>query len=177
MKKYVIWSVSILAACAIIFLATMKIIDNVKEFKKKEVKIEKAVSQEEKKEKEKEHEEQTGYIGGENELGLKPDSAEVTVVDVMHKMTHQKVRADDKWGAYPMTPENIEIVYHIVSNSSFKIKGDLLEIVTRWKNGDFSKADEDHNYLWRYQGGNVGEAHGLMSPEEEAEFIKNNFQK
>ena len=41
------------------------------------------------------------YDGIEFETGLDEDSTETEVMDVMHKMTHQKVRSQDKWGAIP----------------------------------------------------------------------------
>ncbi|RWR12169.1 DUF6241 domain-containing protein [Siminovitchia fortis] len=122
--------------------------------------------------------EQTQQIEGISyKVDLDENSTQEEVIDVMHKMTHQKVRAEQKWGAIPMIPETINDVYEIVSKSSFERKESLLEILERWKNGDFSKADEDHNYFWTYQGGTVGKAYGIMSKNEEAEFIKNNFKE
>ncbi|MDQ7864863.1 DUF6241 domain-containing protein [Peribacillus frigoritolerans] len=46
------------------------------------------------------------YDGIEFETGLDEGSTETEVMDVMHKMTHQKVRSQDKWGAIPMSPED-----------------------------------------------------------------------
>ncbi|WP_313428679.1 DUF6241 domain-containing protein [Siminovitchia terrae] len=121
--------------------------------------------------------EQTQQIEGISyKVDLDENSTQEEVIDVMHKMTHQKVRAEQKWGAIPMIPETIHDVYEIVSTSNFDRKEDLLDILERWKNEDFSKADEDHNYIWTYQGGTVGQAFGIMSQSEEAEFIKNNFK-
>lgn len=122
--------------------------------------------------------EQTQQIEGISyKVDLDENSTQEEVIDVMHKMTHQKVRAEQKWGAIPMIPETINDVYEIVSKSSFERKESLLEILERWKSGDFSKADEDHNYFWTYQGGTVGKAYGIMSKNEEVEFIKNNFKE
>ncbi|UDY80692.1 PRK06770 family protein [Geobacillus phage GR1] len=126
---------------------------------------------------EEESEEQTRFIGGiQYDTGLSPDSSLSSVMDVMHKMTHQKIRAEDKWGAIPMTEDTINQVYEVVSNSDFDIKNDLLDILERWRKGDFSQADHDHNYIWNWQGGTIGKAYGLMTPEEEIEFIENNFK-
>ncbi|WP_040347283.1 DUF6241 domain-containing protein [Neobacillus bataviensis] len=124
-----------------------------------------------------ESKEQTKFIGGiQYDTGLTADSTQDAVIDVMHKMTHQKVKAEDKWGATPMSQDTISQVYEIVSTSKFERKKDLLEILDRWKNGDFSKADDDHNYFWSYQGGTIGKAYGTLNQDEENEFIKNNFE-
>lgn len=122
--------------------------------------------------------EQTQPIGGISykvELGENP--TQDAVIEVMHKMTHQKIRAEQKWGAIPMIPETINDVFVIVSKSHFERKEEFLAILERWKNGDFSRADEDHNYLWSYEGGTIGKAYGIMSESEEQEFIKNNFKE
>jgi hypothetical protein len=126
---------------------------------------------------EEESEEQTRFIDGiQYDTGLSSDSSLSSVMDVMHKMTHQKIRAEDKWGTIPMTKNTINQVYEVVSNSDFDVKDDLLEILERWKKGDFSQADHDHNYIWNWQGGTIGKAYGLMTPEEEIKFIENNFK-
>lgn len=39
------------------------------------------------------------------------------VVEAMHQMTHQKVRSEEKWGAIPMTQENINEIYVILKNN------------------------------------------------------------
>jgi hypothetical protein len=120
--------------------------------------------------------EQTGKIGGvEFETGLNETSTEIEVIDVMHKMTHQKVRSEDKWGAIPMSEDTINQVYEVVSKSNFEQKDSLLAIIDKWKNNNFEHVDLDHNFFWNLKDGTVGKAYGRMSPKEEAEFIKNNF--
>lgn len=110
-------------------------------------------------------------------ITLTDQSSIDAVISTMHKMTHQKVLADEKWGAIPMTDDTIKQVDTIIANSHFDIKDDLLHILEKWKNGDFSTIDEDHNYFWKYAGGTIGEAYGILSPEEEATFIQNNFKQ
>ncbi len=63
------------------------------------------------------------------------NSIEDEVVLAMHKMTHQKIKAEEKWGVIPMTAENIEEINTILDSRGFP-------------NGDFSTIAEDHNYLW-----------------------------
>jgi hypothetical protein len=38
-----------------------------------------------------------------------------------------------------------------------------------WKENNFSSAVSDYNRIWKLQGGTVGKATGLLTPEEEAE--------
>ncbi|PEF40856.1 hypothetical protein CON84_02455 [Bacillus sp. AFS094228] len=120
--------------------------------------------------------EQTSEIGGvQDETGLTQNSTQEEVMDVMHHMTHQKVIAEEKWGAVEMNSENINAVYDIVVDSDFMLKGDLLNIVSGWKEGNFDNVAQDHNYFWEYQNGTVGKATGILNTDEEAEFIDNNF--
>ncbi len=95
--------------------------------------------------------------------------------DYIHKMSHQKVIADTKWGFYEITDERIdwlleslEITYDALNDG--KIYRDIL---TKWKNDDFSRVDQDHNAIWHLQGGSIGEATGILSTEEEKEYIAN----
>lgn len=127
--------------------------------------------------KEEEFKEQTKNIGGQQfELGLKPGMAQEYVVEVMHKMVHQKVKAEDKWGAIPMSDDTVSQLIEFLEKSDLRSKDALLKIAHDWKAGNFSHADKDHNFFWEQQGGTIGKAYGLLTPEEEAEFIKNNFE-
>lgn len=110
---------------------------------------------------------------------LSPDinsnSSQDDVIAVMHKMTHQKIIANEKWGAILMTQENIIIVHEIIELSNYPNKNELLKITKRWINGDFGSVDNDHNIIWTLQGGSIGKAQGIMTPEEERWFIIHNF--
>ncbi|WP_408640759.1 DUF6241 domain-containing protein [Salipaludibacillus keqinensis] len=48
-------------------------------------------------------------------------------------------------------------------------------MLERWEEGDFSQADDDHNAIWRLQGGTKGYAEGLLTEEEEKQYIENTF--
>uniref|UniRef100_UPI0011156390 DUF6241 domain-containing protein n=1 Tax=Siminovitchia thermophila TaxID=1245522 RepID=UPI0011156390 len=52
-------------------------------------------------------------------------------------------------------PETINDVFAIVSKSHFERKEECLALL----DGDFSRADEDHNYLWSYEGGTIGKVY------------------
>ena len=122
--------------------------------------------------------EQTGFIGGieqtiENDSIKKLDDA----LETLHKMTHQKVTAEDKWGAIPMTEANVRAAKEQISQLNIQDKSDLLQILAKWEREDFSQIDHDHNYFWKKQGGTIGKAYGIMTEEQEKEFIENNFGK
>ncbi|MGL4772402.1 MAG: DUF6241 domain-containing protein [Clostridium sp.] len=83
--------------------------------------------------------------------------------DVLHRMSNGKIIAKDNeiWGVLPMNKENIEAAKTLVENVAYKDREYLLEVLTRWENGDFSQAVEEHNYFWDKLGGTVGKAIGL----------------
>jgi hypothetical protein len=126
--------------------------------------------------KQEEYQEQTKNIGGQIfELELTDATTEGEIIEIMHKMTHQKVKAEDKWGAIPMSEHTVSQVLDFLEKSNFASKEDLIDIAKKWEKGDFQTVDYDHNYFWEWQGGTVGRAYGIMSTAEEEEFIKNNF--
>ena len=102
---------------------------------------------------------------------------EYQVRNAIHGMSHQKVRAADKWVFLPMTQERVERLIEVVELNKDKYEHDelYLQILNRWKNNDFSQADKDHNAIWKLQGGNVGRATGVLTFEEEKEFIKKHY--
>ncbi|MFS0781664.1 DUF6241 domain-containing protein [Bacillus sp. 1P06AnD] len=108
---------------------------------------------------------------------MNEESSEERIVEAMHKMSHQKVEANTKWGALQMNEANINEIANILANTKTSLphKEQLERIIEKWKSGDFSSADKDHNYIWKLQDGNIGKATGVLSAEEEQEFIKANF--
>ena len=116
------------------------------------------------------------YEGMDVKTGLNETSSEQAVMAVMHKMTHQKVRAQEKWGAIPMSPQIINEVHHIINKSTFENKDTMLEMTTAWKNRDFSSIVKHHNFFWKLHEGTVGKAYGTLSEAEETEFINNHFK-
>ncbi|PAL05751.1 DUF6241 domain-containing protein [Peribacillus simplex] len=111
------------------------------------------------------------------ELGLGPASKREDVMKTMHSMTHQKVVSKEKWYNLEMNSENINALYNFIDDSEIiDYKSELLRIVGKWKEGNFDDIVEEHNYLWGEQNGNVGKATGVLTPEEEAQFVKLNFE-
>lgn len=112
---------------------------------------------------------------GKNPFGQKREQSELNEAyyrEYIHGMSHQKVKANKKWGFYLITQERIDWLLNGLDEISSIMK---ISIVIYWlagANGDFSQADEDHNTIWRMQNGTVGEAYGVMSEEEEAAYIE-----
>jgi hypothetical protein len=182
--KKVLIITGIVAGLVIAFgYGTYKILDNADRYEEENSDIEaQTVAAPEEKDdspygtKQEEYQEQTKNIGGQIfELELNDATTEGEIIEIMHKMTHQKVKAEDKWGAIPMSEHTVTQVLEFLEKSNFASKEDLKEIAEKWKNGNFQSVDQDHNYFWAWQGGTVGRAYGIMTSGEEEEFIKNNF--
>lgn len=184
MKK-ILTIVAIVLGLVVAFgYGTYKVLDNVENYQEENTDNEAVAAAPEDPKEEKspyatereEYEEQTKNIGGQIfELELTDTTTEAEIIDIMHKMTHQKVKAEDKWGAIPMSGHTVSQVLEFLEKSNFASKEDLIDIAEKWKNGDFQTVDNDHNYFWQWQGGTVGRAYGIMTSAEESEFIKNNF--
>lgn len=104
------------------------------------------------------------------------DMGEAGVQDAIHHMSHQKVYADVKWGRLEITDERIDRLIEVVETNDYRHGSLYLDILRRWEAGDFSKAVEDHNSIWRLQGGTIGEAQRLYTPEEEEAYIQAKFR-
>lgn len=104
------------------------------------------------------------------------EMGEAGVQDAIHHMSHQKVYADVKWGRLEITEERIDRLLEVIEANNYRHESLYLEILRRWEAGDFSKAVEDHNSIWRLQGGTIGEAQRLYTPEEEEAYVEENFR-
>ncbi|WP_045522770.1 DUF6241 domain-containing protein [Neobacillus niacini] len=105
------------------------------------------------------------------------DMSEMKVQLAIHKMSHQKVLAKKKWGALPLTPERVKRLIQVVEeNRREYANADLyLEILYEWEKDYFVNVIIAHNEIWDLQGGTIGRAYEIASPEEEMEFIQENF--
>ncbi len=106
--------------------------------------------------------------------------SEYDIQVVIHAMSHQKVKAEDKWTSILMTPERVSRLLDVVNakDERFEKNGPLyLEILQRWASGDFSKVDQDHNAIWQLQGGTVGRATGILTEQQEEDFIDEQLTK
>lgn len=100
------------------------------------------------------------------------------VLSTIHKMSHQKVKADHKWGSIQITEERIDTLIQIVQQRRPHLAhyNLYITILGEWEKGDFSNVDFHHNQVWALQDGTVGEAYGIMSEEEEKEYIESVFE-
>jgi hypothetical protein len=115
----------------------------------------------------------------EKELPAYEKMSEDDLVQEVHKMTHQKVAAGEKWGASEITQDKVNALYEAIQKKNFADMGlqtDLLKILKPWKKGDFRNAVEAHNEVWDYQNGNIGKATRLLTPVEEEKYIEKNFK-
>ncbi|HSI66119.1 MAG TPA: DUF6241 domain-containing protein [Planococcus sp. (in: firmicutes)] len=106
------------------------------------------------------------------------DMAEEKVQIYLHRMTHQKIVADKKIGAVEMSGDNIDNMLKIVRENydAYEHSAFYEENLTAWQNGDFSNAVSVHNTIWDWHGGTVGRATGLMTKEQEAEYVEKHFR-
>ncbi|PED07215.1 DUF6241 domain-containing protein [Bacillus pseudomycoides] len=106
-------------------------------------------------------------------------NAEVVIIDSMHKMTHQKVMANEKNGFIAMSPDNIKKLRQLVNNSDMLTdKEKYSQILDHWEKGDFSQAIEEHNDMWERAGGNThGKAYRLATSEEEKAYLEEQSTK
>lgn len=106
------------------------------------------------------------------------DMEERLVQRAVHRMSHQKVYADKKWGALLITEERIERLLEVVNTNktSYNHASIYIDILERWKEGDFSRADKDHNAIWDLQGGTIGRATRILDNKEEQDYIEETFK-
>lgn len=103
---------------------------------------------------------------------------DLKIQSILHKMSHQKIEADQKWGSLEITKTRLKYVSTLIDEN----KADLThyetyrDILERWLVGDFSRADQDHNTIWKLQDGTIGKATGVLNEAEEAAFIEENFR-
>ena len=104
---------------------------------------------------------------------------EEELIQEVHNMTHQKVEANKKWGASEITADKVQKIYEVIQTKDFKKSSNrkmLLDILEPWTRKDFTNAVSAHNRIWAYQKGNIGEATRLLTPQEELEYIMEEFR-
>lgn len=111
-------------------------------------------------------------VKNESEDGL-PSEQEFS--EDMHHMTHQKVKADQKWGHLEITDERIEDMLEVARQSDYRYKDFYIEALEEWQAGVFDNAVEVHNVIWEAHSGNTGKAYDLLTPQEEMEYKSSNF--
>lgn len=110
-----------------------------------------------------------------NPFGHEVSKNEMTDFDFqkyIHGMSHQKVKAHKKWGFYKLTEAKVQWLYEALGQSEVRNHSVYQQILKKWQNENFASIDQDHNTIWRLQGGTIGKASGILSPEEERAYIE-----
>ncbi len=104
---------------------------------------------------------------------ISPRSTAAIVRDV-HHMTHGAIVAKDKWGYLTLNDENIFILLTELAavDSRNHVERGMIDMLSNWYHGDVSGIDEDHNFLWDWQQGTIGEAKGMDWEGVEQEIIE-----
>jgi hypothetical protein len=112
------------------------------------------------------------------DLGIANSPTEKEFLEIFHKMTHQKVRSEEKWGFIQMSEVNLLAVKEVLQdNPDFNKNIGMLTIVNNWLKNDFSGIVAEHNQIWKLREGTVGKAYGILSPAEEDELVKEQFSR
>lgn len=106
------------------------------------------------------------------------DMPEHRIQSIIHSMSHQKVKAEQKWGQYQITQERVARLLEVakLNRDTYGEGEHYVNILTKLSTGDFSNAVLDHNFIWSLQGGNIGEATDLMTSVEEQKYIEQYFK-
>lgn len=112
----------------------------------------------------------------EEEFPLTMENSQIA--DAIHAMSHQKIEADEKWRLLPLTTERVTRLIVVIETNQNEYKNSelYLNILNRWADNDFSQVDLDHNAVWSLQGGTIGKATGILSYEEELEYIEKYYE-
>ncbi len=102
---------------------------------------------------------------------VKTPLSEVVMQQYIHAMSHQKVQAKEKWSYFKITDERIDFLLSQLEINQYDHEETYKDILTSWKEGDFSEAVSEHNKIWRIQEGTIGKATGLLSPKAEEAYI------
>ncbi|GAB3061863.1 DUF6241 domain-containing protein [Virgibacillus ainsalahensis] len=112
---------------------------------------------------------------GLNPFGMSKQQDELTdrtYQEYIHGMSHQKIKADKKWGFYEIHPQRITWLLDGLEQANVEHESVYKDILKKWEAGNFTSVDEDHNSIWDLQDGTVGKATGILSAEEEQEYVE-----
>jgi Family of unknown function (DUF6241) len=98
--------------------------------------------------------------------------AETVLQQYIHAMSHQKVEAEEKWSFYKMTDDRIQFLLDQLEVEDYEHEDLYRTILLKWQEDDLSSVDDDHNEIWNLQGGTVGEATGILTNEEENQYLQ-----
>lgn len=97
------------------------------------------------------------------------------IQEIIQQMAHQKVIADEKESSIMIIPKRINALLQIVEENadSYEHSDKYLDILGRWKEGNFNTVDNDHNVVMEIQGTKFigGKARGIATKEQEIHYI------
>lgn len=103
------------------------------------------------------------------------------IQEIIQLMAHQKIIANEKESSIMITPKRIDTLLRMVEeNEGMYEHGDkYLDILRRWRQGDFAMVDVDHNVMMQVQNNNSlnGRAEGIATEEQEIHYIAQVFGK
>jgi hypothetical protein len=97
---------------------------------------------------------------------------EIALQQYIHAMSHQKVKAEEKWSFYKMTDDRIQFLLNQLEVEDYEHEELYHTILLGWQEDDFSSVDDDHNEIWSLQGGTVGKATGILTKGEENQYLQ-----
>jgi hypothetical protein len=111
------------------------------------------------------------------DLGITDSPTEKELLEILLKMTHQKVHSEEKWGFVQMSEVNLHAVREVLQeNSAINKNIDMLAMVNNWLKNEFTNIVDEHNQIWKLREGTVGKAYGILSPAEEDELVNEQFR-
>lgn len=97
-----------------------------------------------------------------------------TSIDMMHGMANSLIESKDIWAKIPMTKQNVDklmVLLNATENSTQKET--LQQIANKWKLGNFTTVDEDHDIVWNMiDNATIGQATGI-NKDEVAKAVSN----
>lgn len=180
MYKKIIWILVSMLVFAIGILVAIIYFDfndlsfHVKDSSKPDEEVVKEIVEVDHKDIDKKEEKEQEYVNPFNQKYKQEELTDRHYQDYLHKMSHQKVVADTKWGFYLITDDRIDWLLESlgVTYESLDEGKIYRDILNKWKDGDFSRVDQDHNAIWKLQGGSIGEATGILNTDEEKEYVE-----
>ena len=106
---------------------------------------------------------------------------EALIQEIIKGMTHQKIIADEKESSIMITPKRIDTLLQMVEENedTYEHCDKYLDILRRWRKGDFTIVDADYNVMIQLQGDHSfqGRANGIATEEQEIHYIAQVFGK
>ncbi len=120
--------------------------------------VDKEIKEEDNKDKETKDEKQEKPNIAE-ELNYRDITNDYEAVLYIHEMSNTIVKANRKYGAIEITPENIDKAINGLKYINNEYAKEYLNgALNRWKSGEFDNAVVVHNYVWDMLDGQIGKA-------------------